>query len=498
MEKNTSHDPLDEYVRRSFDHYEEEPVADMWSRVEHDLEPAAPMWRMRLLPYRLRIASTVILLLCFGLVCEYVYYENKVQRLTRTALDNPPAPSAPPLPDVADSPAPRDTAQYRTPTTTPHARKYPNTVPAVASDDQPTTLPWPRMTTTLPKAGKPGAETPVTATGDPDMLLPMTAQGTPEVPADTLHTTKLADSFAPEAALDDLPVLVRSAVLVPLQTKQLPDISTVSTTASNDNKRSKGQWCIGLSALSYRTFEEVPPVQRPVLRPVFVSQQERPGIATDWWVRAGRRTGRWLGLESGIGFSESNRTTVHAARFRFADGTASAGSQQRRTFSYDLRTYGGSAAVDFRMEPADISTPIADQEPVVVRVWTNEHTQLLRLPVLLTGHFGSGRVQAVAKAGVVGNFFLKNDLVVTARVSQNNRLRFAQSMANGLVFERTENFFLGYWASAGAAFQLTSRWSVVVEPAVSGNFARRDARGNRLPDHFLAGVNIGINRAICP
>ena len=74
----------------------------------------------------------------------------------------------------------------------------------------------------------------------------------------------------------------------------------------------------------------------------------------------------------------------------------------------------------------------------------------------------------------------------------NIELRFAQS-ADNFVFERTNTFFLGYWASAGIEFRWNRRLSIVAEPAVSGNFARQDAQGHRLPDHLLAGVNVGLN-----
>jgi len=231
------------------------------------------------------------------------------------------------------------------------------------------------------------------------------------------------------------------------------------------------------------------------MRPVFVGQSERPDVSTDWWLRVGKTMGGRFGLESGIGFSESTRTTAHTARFRFADGAIHSGGSgpgQRRNFAYDLNTYGGSASVSLRMESADASVPVADAEPVVVKISTVEQAQLLRIPLLLTYRMGAGRVHAVAKAGIVGNFFLKNELAISARASQNNRLRFAQH-TDTFVFERTDNFFLGYWASAGVEFRWNRRLSIVAEPAVSGNFARQDAQGRRLPDHLLAGVNVGVN-----
>jgi len=232
------------------------------------------------------------------------------------------------------------------------------------------------------------------------------------------------------------------------------------------------------------------------MRPVFTNQAEQPDVTTDWWLRVGKSTGRRFGLESGIGFSENTRTTAHTARFRFADGAIHPGGPgpvgQRRNFSYDLSAWGGSASVSLRMESTDASSPVTETEPVVVKMSTTEHTQQLCIPLLLTYRIGNGRLTAVAKAGLTGNFFLKNDLNVSARSSQNNRLRFAQSTDN-FAFERSGNFFLGYRASAGLEYRWSRRLSLVAEPVVSGNFTRKDTQGRRLPDQVLAGVNVGVN-----
>jgi hypothetical protein len=458
MEKNIHHDPLDDYVRRSFDDHEENPASDMWSRIEAELPDAPPgqTWRVFLLRNRLRLAAAVILLLLSGLVCEHFYYENKLRDL---------ATQAHPL-------------QKQQETVTPEI---------VANTDQS----GPGKKQPLPRMAPVGS-TPRVTTPPP----------TPP-PAGRGASARKTETTVGKPPLSTREEVSHSAITAlpqpeyqPISLNQAP-LPAGGGGGGGVPARALSGWYIGLHATPQRTFETATPTaHQPGMRPVFTGQSEHPEVATGWWLRIGKSVGRRWGLESGIGFSESTRTTAHTARFRFADGDIHPGGPgpigQRRNFSYDLNTYGGSASVSLRMESADASAPVTDAEPVVVKISTTEHAQLLRIPLLLTHRMGSGRLTVVAKAGLTGNFFLKNDLAISARTSQNNRLRFAQNTDN-FAFERSGNFFLGYWASAGLEYRWNRSLSLVAEPAVSGNFARKDAQGRRLPDQVLAGVNVGLN-----
>ncbi|MCW5921228.1 MAG: hypothetical protein KIS77_02715 [Saprospiraceae bacterium] len=107
------------------------------------------------------------------------------------------------------------------------------------------------------------------------------------------------------------------------------------------------------------------------------------------------------------------------------------------------------------MEPVNPSAPLPDNGRVALRVMTTETLQIFRVPALAVCRIGQGRWQAVAKAGLVGNFILKNQLDVTASASQNVRLRLLQGN-NGysMQYQTAGSFFLGYWASLGTEFRL--------------------------------------------
>ena len=85
MEENIHDDKLDDYIRKSFEGHEEDPASDMWDRVEGGLLPAVETSGFRTAFRRYQwqaVAAVVILLLCSTLVCEHLYYEQKLRALS--------------------------------------------------------------------------------------------------------------------------------------------------------------------------------------------------------------------------------------------------------------------------------------------------------------------------------------------------------------------------------------------------------------------------------
>lgn len=86
MEKNIHDDRLDDFVKKSFDGYSEEPGMDMWDRIEVGLPPEEPgkplgfTWR----GYRWQLAAAIVILLLIArLVCVEKYYQEKLRAATQ-------------------------------------------------------------------------------------------------------------------------------------------------------------------------------------------------------------------------------------------------------------------------------------------------------------------------------------------------------------------------------------------------------------------------------
>ncbi|HMX38877.1 MAG TPA: hypothetical protein PKD78_01075 [Saprospiraceae bacterium] len=96
MEDHLHEDKLDDYVRKSFEAYEEDPAPDMWGRIEGDMPPAAPLRarRFSLWPYRWQAAAAaLILVLTSTLLCEHLYFTERIKTLSEQLSTAPPAPA---------------------------------------------------------------------------------------------------------------------------------------------------------------------------------------------------------------------------------------------------------------------------------------------------------------------------------------------------------------------------------------------------------------------
>jgi cytoskeletal protein RodZ len=85
MEKNIHNDPMDDFVKKSFEEYAENPSENMWDRIEVDLLPTEnhkPLW-YAWRNYRWQLAAAaVILLLVSRLMCVQYYYEAKLRSIS--------------------------------------------------------------------------------------------------------------------------------------------------------------------------------------------------------------------------------------------------------------------------------------------------------------------------------------------------------------------------------------------------------------------------------
>ena len=494
MENKINDDRLDDFVQKSFEDYEEDPSPGMWGRIEHDLPPAAPAIPSVSLLKRLRwqiAAATAILLLLSGLVYEHFYYEMKINALAARDVEK------------------QEFANEAQEGGYVFSEKSGAKEAGTANVDRPDIDP----------ANSTPGEIEVLSKANPDLIKenkderlidfdnpvnPARSQVQPE-PDRSIHSPvdigqkpvndpkqneaiKFDETATKRAQLTDFESFV--LLIAPLKTDHATDLAFVN--APVRPVREPSGWYVGLQATPHFTIDHSQtPVRRPGGRPVFISRQEGPTFSTDWWLKFGKRINTHFAFESGVGVLEIARTTTHMPRFRFADGIGNNG--YRRNFSYDLNTYGGSASVSLRMEQVDTS-PVQDDEAISLVIKTSENVQLLRVPVLAVYRLGTGRWQGCLKAGLTGNFFLKNQLDISARLSQNSRFQPVQG--NGSYSVQLENqgkFFLGYWFAAGAEFRLSRHFGLIAEPSFSGDFARKDALGRQLPGQYSAGLNMGLN-----
>lgn len=503
MDNNLHDDKLDDYVRKSFEDYEEDPSSEMWSRVEGDLLPAAeapaPRVSFRRFGWQ-AMAAAVILLLLSTLVCEHLYYEEKLRVMSGT-------------PTVAISPqteAP-ELVQPAIPTNTGQPDSHSKSSPIqsielrnAGSSEAGQHSNFPQKTRSNP-AGR-------FVPSDRQNPVPLSkARSTklPQVPSNKVESNPIA--LQPETDADFGPGSTNEFKETTQVAPTVQDLANLPISATTLNfpkvhyalAQAKGAikplqaasgWYAGVQMTALSTLEKShTPRSRPG-RPAFDSQQEGSDISALWWLRTGKKLNAHFSLETGLGYQQTTRTATHTPRFRFGDGMQQGppfGSP--RTFSYDLSTYGGTAEVSLRMEETTPGIPPTDDEPVSLNIKTSEHAAVVRIPVLVGYQFGTGRLHGQLKAGLVGNFLVKHELDIAARVSQHARLQPVSGKDGYTVRLDPGKFHLGYWLSAGVEFKLNDRLGLVAEPSLASDFPRNDQYSRRLPDRYSWGLNVGAN-----
>lgn len=497
MENNHIHDPLEDYFRRTLDNHEAAPPAGLWERVAAELPPSAAPPRSWWAVHRFAFVAGAITMLLLLALLDATGHLHRQRTKTLEGVAQTPAPPG----IFAEKPA----APLQASPFNPDAQQP----PAVAALPHPAyrsgpVLPKAEPTSALHGHGFAAADAPVHVPLETDSVAEYAPNPTELSAAQPTDFDRPADVRASEQAsatgtlagsgaseLSALPVLPH-AVDARLRPADVPLPAQVPTRPA----RLLSDWSVGL----YVSSLQVPSASTSVAqsrfpqRMLFVSVPQPTRPAWEGGLRIRKRIGSRWGLEAGLSYSEQARSTAYISRFRFGDGrpTPGGGHSPRREYAHYLNTPGGTATVDFRMEPADASDPIPQGEIIRVRATFTERTSLLRLPILASYSIGSGRLFGITRAGVVADIFLRNDLQLSSFISENARVRLATGMRPAVEWTPARNVSFGYWLSAGAVYRLNRHMALSAEPVLTGRFSHRDARGQPLPTPAAFGGQVGV------
>lgn len=537
MEANNDNDKLDRFVRDAFDGYEELPSGGMWDRIEAGLPPQRWSWTR----YRWSIAAAgAILLLASSLICQHLYYKEKIQTLSKThSVDSGKAnPNVAPLPEIAqDIDSQNNTYKTTSPTadlTTGLEREATTQKTAsgkMVGKDSPDLTVGGNLPPVLKKQRAPSdvkifgergkgvvqglerggvAVVPQSQAGlrPGNTSTPSSTSLSPKNPASPEATHNLDNTAVPAAtpnkifaSLNALP----SGRFAALQT--VAPVATLPLPSPIKPARTLSDWYVGLQVAPSLSTEKIPAPNRALppwgggpRRPEVVNERETTAYTTDFWLKAGKKINRHLSLESGIGFRNITRSAEHKPAFEFRDGHPQGGPHggggghpKCFDFDYQLDAYGGTASVSLRMTQVDSGINISDKEPIGLKIKTEQRAQILKIPLLAAVSISKGRYVGVLKAGLVGSFLLKNELSIEGLTSLNNKFQPEVPAKPRQEFAAPKKFIPGYWASAAVEYRLNRHWSAFVEPTITGDFSAEANHGRSLPRDFSAALNLGVN-----
>lgn len=548
MEKNIHDDHLNDYVRKSFEDYEEDPSSDMWDRIEVELTPGTqePPVHLPVRRYFWQLsAAAVILLLISGLVCGRFYYENRIREIRAFPQVHQQNELPPPYPAQATPHTNKQEQQSGLNTATPNETTSPMNPDTAAAKESNATIQNSSRTSskqaTAPSSasglskqedtkasrvainraeqqGKTNnAENQSILDSTPTISAADPLQTNAPLPGGKTDTFKNTTTNLQHAVVDTTAVAnnipgkeAKKQEDSTLKFNDLESIASINTgfvTYSADElnlpifpvpeQRAASGWYLGLQVTPVFLVEKTVTTRPIAVRPHLVSTQEKTSFSSDYWLKIGKKTKGIWGFESGIGYRAMERNTIHSPRFRLLNGRPfqMGGSQSRSyDFDYDLDTYGGSTEITLRMEQVDANEVIPETEALQFRVKISEKIAVVRVPLLATATWNHRNLGLVCKAGLIGNYIARNQLDILARTSENARLRPGQGSAAYLIQQKNNGkVFMGYQLSAGLEYHLGKHFAWVLEPSIAGDFARKSSAGTRLPSIVPVGINTGLN-----
>ena len=467
MEKDLHNDRLEDYVKKSFEDYEEIPPADMWERVADALPAQEPVRRplALLFSYKWQIAAaSVILVLVSRLLFVQSYYE---QQLRSMAAKN----------EVhsGDNQLSAGISGAGMATTAP-ARPNIKVPPVITGNDfagsQPSAIQSAGMAQVAPETIKPASESVDNELINSDIVLSRDDSKT------------VQQVFSQPAAFSTGLALLPPVELSPLATSK--SVSIPPAAAPPVKPVGGGRKWYWLAAVAPGRIAERHMRAHPGgPGSVFASRSETPETTTSFSLRRGRAVNRKIALEGGLAYQEMTRQTIHKPRFQFREGQTIPGGgghhPEARSFQYDLNTYGGSASVTLRADVVGGNVP-GENERVEAVIRSVEEVQLLQIPLTVAARIGEGRVSGIARAGVVGNCLIRNRFDVTAYQMDTPDLQPQSDNAYTVEFHAPRRFFPGFQVALGAEYRVSEKISVSAFPVITGDFPRKDYfRGGNLP-----------------
>jgi len=474
MEEHTPKDNLDDFIRRSFERYEEDPSPGFWDNLSDKLpnQSATGMALIHRFGWQIA-AAAVILILSSTLIAGYLHFTNKVNTLIagQTELkeqllhNNPVVSDQPNTPSLSHSNTPSPIQFHQNNTSYVKVDQREGLPPTLLIENQANAIAANSVNVEIKPDIKPQVENAVAQLAylpKWNILSSQFQQGT-----------------------------IVAKVLSPIQPVNKPGWYTgVHTTVSIMSEKQKKQ-------------DHADNDNHHGPRRVVSSQSKLNQIVADYWVKAGKQIAPHFTFETGLGYQQFDRLAEHQPELKIRDGERvhdhggpggpSHGGHDEYDFNYTLNSYAGSMDINLRMAQVDTNAMYSDNQPLELKLTTKERVKTLRIPLLLAAHTGKGKFKFALKGGFIANVFLQNELEVTGISSGGNR--FKRSDPNDPIAQKesTQRYGLDIVLAAGAEYRLNNKLSVLAEPTFSTSLALQNNNLAPAPSYQMAGLNVGLN-----
>ncbi len=492
MKEYTNKDGLEDFLRNSFDEYEQSPSDQVWDQIEQDLvrEPKgmylfSSIW--------LRAAAVLVVVLGLG---HYFLYQHLVGALTQEINQN--------AIEIQRLEQRIDQDQIRI--------------------DQ---FPVPLKDTTINeeydgeknKFDRPVARLERKESGWP--LLPIPTLGIPNPPgslqaekarvssesitgsvAGPERLTRLAGVSERKQQHSDSRItpfspLLSNVRLLPLRNRQ-PSVK--SFLEDSDTRRGALAFRLGVHYSPYFTVAKLssPAARQPIPPTAGGGTNDALTKITGFSYSAGLSASLDIGnhwfLETGVNYRSFNLSSDLQLRFEFAQFQPGGGTNDPQfALQYPVSTPAGDVAIELVAIQSDPAEVIEDEEIINLNLKTTHVEQQLSIPLLVGYRFGKSPVTFELKGGILANYLLDTDFLIDGVEFTDNQLREDFPNRRNRPQPELKALTFDYLVGGGVNYRITPSWEVSLSPVFIGSITNPPEHASFRVRELSAGVDFGLN-----
>lgn len=488
MENNLNKDGLEDFLRKSFEKYDDSPSDNLWDKIEADLgeAPKSPsrivgVWKN----WSLAAAAVLIGLI----ISQHIFYSQKIIQLAGQLEQHTLA-----LKKLDDQLKTNEAAalieqaspSIEQPITSNINNTLTSTKPTATEKHLATTSNSSNVNTVSSVANNDAIKEPVPTSSMGDQMVQQISSPpypTRELIKNFIFLEQPVLQAIPFANIEKKPTLINAV--------KTPAINPVSTS---------NKWSIGIHSRHMWTQAKIsrlmflPPPNTPGHRSIFNNLPTKQG-ETKWVGLTASKdlTSNWF-VQSGLYFKEANCSSNIKIRFKFKDFDEHAGgSGQQHDVEYSLYTAGGSVEMELRADQTDPNEIIDEEEDINLRIETAHQIRQLSIPVEVGYKMGNGRLQFQSTGGLIVNFLLDNDFEIAGAALDNDKLMIQHTNRSNKSGPQLRKTTLDYTVGAGIAYHLSPRVELHATPTLIGSISNRHNDLLFKSSELSAGMDIGMN-----
>jgi|GEM_PF-2761738 len=197
-------------------------------------------------------------------------------------------------------------------------------------------------------------------------------------------------------------------------------------------------------------------------------------------------------IGTGVAYKKAAFQETHLLDLKFGEFDKNPHNDHEHNFEYNLNTAVGTVEMTVRAESTEPSQQIPDDEEVEAEVTTNQQLKYISMPVYAGYSLGNGRLRALVQAGFMLNFLQSSEFCVDSIKSLNPRFEFKRKEQQPGRPDNLQSVSVDYLASVGLEYQFSKSLSLRLTPTVVGSLTSRHNNPYIQSSELSAGLDMGV------